>query len=118
MNERDGEHPSPARALDLTFHPVVVLGAFVDDHDHFALAERQLVFVVRRTIVQSPTPSDAAHHSDRGRRRSGVHAGRVGDVERPTVAAPGSVPGPRAVARHGRMQPTLVQARIRYIAQL
>lgn len=59
--EGDGEHASAAGALDLALHPVIVLGALVDDDYDLSLAERQLVLVVGRTVVESSTPPRAAH---------------------------------------------------------
>jgi hypothetical protein len=47
-----------------------------------------------------------------------MHTGGVGDVERAAVAVPRAVARPRTVARQRRLDATLVQARVRHVAQL
>lgn len=57
VHEGDGEHAAAVGvALHGALHPVVVLGAVVEDDDDFALPERQLVLVVCLAVVQGAAP--------------------------------------------------------------
>ncbi len=55
VDETGREDAAPARLeFDVAGHPVLVLGLFDGDDEHFALAERQLVVVVGLAVVQRP----------------------------------------------------------------
>lgn len=56
VHEADRKHAASRRvALDFALHPVLVVGALVQHHQHLALLELQLVVVVRIAVVQGPT---------------------------------------------------------------
>lgn len=57
MYKTDGEHAAHGRLpFEGPLHPVVVLGARIRHDNDVAFPERQLVFVIGRTIVESLTP--------------------------------------------------------------
>lgn len=61
LHKTHRKHAPPGRiALNLTLHPVVVVGSLVQHEQHFALLELQLVVVVGVAVVQGATsPRDA-----------------------------------------------------------
>lgn len=61
LHKTHRKHAPPGRiALNLTLHPVVVVGSLVQHEQYFALLELQLVVVVGVAVVQGATsPRDA-----------------------------------------------------------
>lgn len=52
MNKADGKHSSDGGvALEYSFHPILIFCAGAGNEDDVAFPERQLIFVVCRTII-------------------------------------------------------------------
>jgi hypothetical protein len=53
VNKADGEHSTPRRVtFDDAFHPVLVVGAFIQHNENFTFLELQLVVIVGVAVVE------------------------------------------------------------------
>lgn len=61
MNKTNGKHAT-ARSISFhfTFHPVLIVGPFIEYYDNFTFLELQFIIIVRITVVQCPATSPFA----------------------------------------------------------
>lgn len=55
LDKTNGEHATAWGTFNFTIHPILIVGAFIQHHNHIVLFEFQLIVVVCITIVQCST---------------------------------------------------------------
>uniref|UniRef100_A0A2M3ZS76 Putative secreted peptide n=1 Tax=Anopheles braziliensis TaxID=58242 RepID=A0A2M3ZS76_9DIPT len=64
LHEADRKHASPRTiALDLTLHPVFVIGSLVEYNQYFALLELELVIIICVAVVQRTTSPQSSRET-------------------------------------------------------